>query len=165
MNAIVENFELCKNNFSKWFSGVFALLSLFAFFITIGTNDSRKWWTVAGVVMFGAIFYFNLRSKISVSHQGIVIRDVFKERDIRWLDITSLDYNSSYHGHGVSLVLTIKYSLPIKTVLLHVKQYKKKEMQRLFEILDQQCIYANKNEHFIKQVKGEMNWKEKLKMY
>jgi hypothetical protein len=65
----------------------------------------------------------------------------------------------------VSLVLTIKYSLPIKTVLLHVKQYKKKEMQHLFEILDQQCIYANKNEHFIKQVKGEMNWKEKLKMY
>src|SRR5436190_23608520 len=111
MNAIVENFELCKNNFSKWFSGVFALLSLFAFFITIGTNDSRNWWTVAGVVMFGAIFYFNLRSKISVSHEGIVIRDVFKARDIRWLDITSLGFNSSFHVHGEFMVLIFQYSL------------------------------------------------------
>ena len=165
MNAIIENLDLRKNNFSKWFSGVFALLSLFAFFITIETNDSRKWWTVVGIVMFGAIFYFNLRSKISVSQQGIVVRDMLRESDIRWLEITSLDYNSSYHGHGVSLVLTIDYGLPTKTVLLHVKQYKKKEMQRLFEILDQQCVYANKNEHFIKQAKGEMHWKEKLKMY
>lgn len=165
MKTIVENLELRKNNFSKWFSGVFALLSLFAFFITIGTNDSKKWWTVAGVVMFGAIFYFNLRSKISISQQGIVIKDILKERDIRWSDITSLDYDSSYHGHGVSLVLTINYDSPTKTVLLHVKQYKKKEMQRLFEILDQQCVYAKKNEHFIKRAKGEMNWKEKLKMY
>jgi hypothetical protein len=33
MKAIVENLELRKNNFSKWFSGVFALLSLFAFLL------------------------------------------------------------------------------------------------------------------------------------
>jgi len=165
MNAIVEELDLRKNNFSKWFSGVFVLFSLFAFFITIETNDSKKWWTVVGMVMFGAIFYFNLRSKISISQQGLVIRDMFKERDIRWPAITSLDYNSSYHGHGVSLVLTINYGSPTKTVLLHAKHYKRKEMQRLFEILDQQCVYANKNEHFIKQAKGEMNWKEKLKMY
>jgi hypothetical protein len=115
--------------------------------------------------MVGAIFFFNLRSKISISQQGIVIKDILKERNIRWSDITSLDYDSSYHGHGVNLVLTINYDSPTKTVLLHVKQYKKKEMQRLFEILDQQCVYAKKNEHFIKWAKGEMNWKEKLKMY
>ena len=165
MTAIVENLDLRKNNFSKWFSGIFALLSLIAFFITIETNDDKKWWTIVGVVMFGFIFYLNLKSKISVSQQGMTIKDMFKEKDIPWEEITRLNYDSSYHGHGVSLVLTINYGSPTKAVLLHTKQYRKKEMHRLFEILDQQCIYANKNEHFIKHAKGNMNWRDKLRMY
>ena len=37
-------------------------------------------------------------------------------------------------------------------------------MQRFFEILHEQCKTAYKNEHFIKQASGKMNWKNKLKM-
>jgi hypothetical protein len=165
MTAIVENLTLRKNNFSKWFAGVMTLLSLLALYITLTEDKKDCWVAVVGVVMFGSIFYLSLRTEISVSQHGLLIKNFFKERDIRWEDITELKYESSYHGHGVSLVLTINYDLPTKTALIYVEQYRKKEMQRLFEILNEQCKFAEKNGHFIKQARGGMSWKDKLKMY
>jgi hypothetical protein len=38
-------------------------------------------------------------------------------------------------------------------------------MQRFFEVLDEQCPSAEKNEHFREQATGQMNWKNKLKMF
>jgi hypothetical protein len=35
----------------------------------------------------------------------------------------------------------------------------------LFEILNERCPLAIKNDHFIKQATGKMSWKDKIKMY
>ena len=165
MNPIVENLTLRKNNFSKWLAAALTLLSTVALYIILAENKKDWWLALIGMLLFGGMFYFNLRSKIFVSQQGMVVKDIFREREIQWQEISSLKYHTVYHGHGLSLVLTVRYGSPVRSVLIHVKQYRKKEMQRLFEILDEQCGFAVKNDHFTRKASGEMSWKDKLKMY
>jgi len=119
----------------------------------------------AVVVVFGGMFYSNLRNKICVSQQGLLIRAMFKKKEILWGEITSLKYETEYIGPDLQLIFTIKYGSPSKSEVVHVNQYKKAQMQRFFEMLNEQCPFAEKNELFIKQASGEMNWKNKPKMY
>ena len=157
--------EMGKNNFSKYTTGILTVSGAAVFIISFAKNDNSKWLMLGTAILLGAIFYFTITHKITVSPAGIIIKDFFKEKEINWPDVSSLHYHTAYHGHGVQLFLTITYGIPAKTAKLSVKQYNKNKMQRLFEILNEQCTGAVKNEHFIKQAKGKMTWKDKLKMY
>jgi hypothetical protein len=68
-----------------------------------------------------------------------------------------------YHGHSAEARLEIHYAN--KMLPLPVKQYQRKPMQRFFEVLYEQCTNAAKNEHFVKQATGKMDWRSKLKMF
>ena len=99
--------------------------------------------------------------KISDSYKS----EWFYRRICLWQEITSIKYESVYNIHGVSLQLSIFYGTPQKAFHLQVEQYNKKKMERFFEMLNEQCPFAEKNDHFIKKATGVMGWKDKLKMY
>jgi hypothetical protein len=165
MKAVAEHLEISKNNFSKWLFLFFTLMSVFAFFISINDTGNGKWISLGGIVLFGFGYWSSLRSRIDARQDGFILHTGFKQKDVLWKDITTVMYDVVYHGHGMQLHLTIEYGSPAKTIAIPVKLFKKRPMQRFFEILNEQCPLATKNDHFIKQATGEMGWKDKLKMY
>jgi hypothetical protein len=104
-----------------------------------------------------------IKHKIIVYQDGFDVQTLGKTKTVRWRDITTLSFDMVYHGHSVEARLKIHYSG--KIVLLSVKQYQKKPIQRFFEVLNEQCGSAIKNDHFIKQAAGIMDWRNKLKMF
>jgi hypothetical protein len=165
METIAENLEIHKNNFSKWLFLFFTVMSAFAFFISINETGRDKWICLGGMVFFGFGYWLSLKSRIDTRQDGFTLHTGFKQKDVLWKDITDLVYDVVYHGHGMQHHLTIKYGSPGKTVIIPVKQFKKRPMQRFFEMLIEQCPQAAKNDHFIKQATGQMGLKDKLKMY
>jgi hypothetical protein len=164
MQQLVEPIEMRKNNFSKWFFMGFTALSVIAFAISINQPGNNKWICLGGIVMFGMVFLFNASHKLLIDQQGITIKEIWKPKSVNWNDITILKYDVVYHGHGFQYILTITYGSSNAVISLPVRQYKKDQMQRLFELLDQQCPLAQKNEYFKKQAAGQLGWKTKLKM-
>jgi hypothetical protein len=164
MKAVVENFEIGKNNFSKWIYLGFTVLGVAGFFIVLGEANNTKWIMLGSILLFGGGYWLALKYKITVAQQGMTVT-VFKPQTILWKDITALKYETAYHSHGVELKLKIYHGNPGKQLQLSVKQFNKQKVQRLFEILNEQCTNAIKNEHFIKQAAGDMKWKDQLKMY
>ena len=61
-------------------------------------------------------------------------------------------------------MLQINYGNPSKELNLSVKKFKKQQIQRFFEMLNEQCDNAAKNEFFMKQLGGDLTWKEQLNM-
>lgn len=165
MKPIVELLELRQTNFTKWLYLGLSVLCLFAFFISLNKEGNGKWITLAGFLLFGLGFWMSLKNRIVTYQDGFTEYNAFKPRHVLWKEISSISYETVYHGHGVSLQLSIWYGHPQKMTLLHVKQYNKNKMQRFFEMLNEQCPDAEKNEHFIKKATGVMGWKDKLKMY
>ena len=165
MKAIVEHLELRQNNLTKWLFLVFTVLCLLAFFISLGKEGNGKWICLAGTLLFGSGYWMSLQYRLDTYQDGFTEKNIFKTRHVLWQEITSIKYETAYHGHGVSLQLAIWYGHPSKLIFLFVKQYNKDKMQRFFEILNEQCPHAEKNVHFIKKATGVMGWKDKLKMY
>ena len=165
MNPIVEHLELRQNNFTKWLFLGLSSLSFFAFFILLDKEGYGKWICLGGVLFFGIGYWMSLKYRLFTYQDGFTEHNIFKTRHVLWKEISSIKYETAYHVHGVSLELKIMYGDPQKMILLHVKQYNKDKMQRFFEMLNEQCPHAIKNEHFIKKVTGAMRWKDKLKMY
>jgi len=163
MTPVVENFEIKKNNFSRVIFGAFTLLSVFALAISWNDEGNKKWIVVMGILLFGSGWLLAFKHKILVYQEGFDIQTFGKIRTVKWRDITMLSFDIIYSGHHVEARLKIQYSG--KTVSLPVKQYQHKSMQRFFEVLNEQCISAIKNDHFVKQANGTMNWRSKLKMY
>jgi hypothetical protein len=164
MKAIVESFEIGKNNFSKWIYLGFTVLSITGFFIVLREANNTKWLMLCCILLFGGGYWFALKYKIAVGQQGIAVT-VFESQTILWKDITALKYETAYHSNGAELKLKIFHGNAGKKLEVSVKQFNKQKMQRLFEILNEQCTNAVKNEHFVKQASGDMNWKDQLKMY
>jgi hypothetical protein len=165
MKAVTEDIEIRKNNFSKGLYLVLSVLSFTAFLISLKDPENTKWICLAGLLLFGSGYWMALKAKIKIAYDGFTVHGVGKSKFVAWKDITALDYSSFYHGHGVEMRLTVFYGSPAKKIEFPVKQYNKQKMQRFFEILHEQCLSALKNDHFIKQSTGQMNWKGKLKMY
>ena len=162
MTPVVENFEIKKNNFSKWLFGALTLLSVFALAISWKDDGNNKWIVAVGVLLFGSGWLLAIKHKIIVYQEGFDVKTFGKTRTVKWLDITTLSFNIVFQGHSVEARLEIKYSG--KILLLPAKQYQRKSMQRFFEVLDEQCASAAKNDYFIKQARGKMDWRNKLKM-
>jgi hypothetical protein len=165
MNTVVEDIEIKKNSFSKGLYLALGFLSFAALLISLKEPGNSKWISLAGLLLFGSGYWMALKAKITIAYNGFTVHSVGKPKFVAWKDIIALDYSSHYHGHGVEMRLSISYGSPTKKIELPVKQYNKQKMQRFFEILHAQCSFAIKNDHFIKQATGQMNWKEKLKMY
>jgi len=163
MTPVVENFEIQKNKFSKWLYAALTFLSVAALVISWDDRENTKWIALAGVLLFGSGWVMAIKHKIVVYQGGFDMITLGKTRELKWPDITALSFNVVYHGHSVEARLKIQYDG--KMVELPVKQYQHKPMQRFFEVLNEQCTNAIKNDHFIKQATGAMNWRNKLKMY
>ncbi len=128
-------------------------------------KPNEIWYPVIGLLIFGGMYLHNIKYKIITEQDGFTIYSLLKSETILWRDIKSLNYESSYNTHGVELKLIIMYGQPQKSFAVSVKQFKKKPMQQFYEILNEQCENAKKNDHFIKLATGNLNWKEQLKMY
>jgi len=165
MKPVVEHLELRQNNFTRWLFLTFTILSLFAFIISWNKEGNIKWICFAGVLLFGSGYWMVLKYLIVADQNGFTEQYVFRTRHILWQEISSIKYESVYNIHGVSLQLSIFYGTPQKAFHLQVEQYNKKKMERFFEMLNEQCPFAEKNDHFIKKATGVMGWKDKLKMY
>jgi len=167
MKPVVERLEFGKNNFSKWIHLVFLVLCIAAFFLSLDRTDNTVWYAVAGILLFGGIYLTTVKYRIVTDQDGFIISELFRQRTIGWKDVTALKYEIVYHGKGgAELKLKILYGSPGKKHEISVKQFNKQKMQRFFEMLNEQCENASKNEHFVKQATGEMkSWKEQLKMY
>ena len=165
MNAIVENLELRQNNFTKWLFLGLTILSLVAFFILLNKEGDGKWICLGGIFFSGTGHWMSLKYRFVTYQEGFTEQNIFRTRHILWQEITSIKYESVYNIHGVSLQLSIFYGTPQKAFYLQVEQYNKKKMERFFEMLNEQCPFAEKNDHFIKKATGVMGWKDKLKMY
>jgi hypothetical protein len=163
MNTVVEFFEIKKNQFSKWLFAVLTLFSFFALAISWKDEGSKKWIAAAGMLLFGSGWLMAIRHRIIVYQGGFELQTVGKSRTVKWQEITSLSFDMVYHGHGVEARLDIHYAG--KIVSLPVKQYQRDPMQRFFEVLFEQCGSAAKNEHFIKQATGTMDWRSRIKMF
>lgn len=162
MTPVVENFEIKKNNFSKWLFGAFALLSVVALAISWNEDGNNKWIGGAGVLLFVSGWLLAIKHKIIVYQDGFDIQTLGKTRTVNWRDISRLSFDMVYHGHSVETKLEIQHSG--RAEWLPVKQYKRKPMQRFFEVLNEQCSNATKNDHFIKQATDKMYWRNMAKM-
>jgi len=165
MKPFVEELEIKKNNFNKGIFLVFTVSCIAGYLISLNRTTNDQWIMLVAVLFFGAIFWANMKYRILVDRHGISVKNVFRPQIILWEDINRLNYVVSYNGHSAALKLNIFHKGPQKKLQLSVKQFNKQKMQRFFEILNGQCTNASKNEHFIKQATGQMNWKDKLKMY
>lgn len=164
MKAVVDHLELRQNNFTKWLFLALTGISLFAFLIW-NKERNGKWIALGGVLFFGTGYWKSLKYRLVTYQDGFTEQNVFKAHHVLWQKITSIKCETAYHFHGVSLELAILYGSPQKIVVLQVKQHNEKKMQRFFEMFNEQCPNAEKNEHFIKKSTGVMGWKDKLKMY
>jgi hypothetical protein len=162
---VVEDLEIRSNGFLKWLFILFTAMSLLAFAISVDDPGSNKWICLAGCIFFGSGFWTSARAVILADVQGLTKREAWKGIRIAWKDIHSLSYEAQYVGHGAQLVLWIRYGEPEKSNMIQVRRYKRKSMQRLFQVLDEQFPLALKNDHFVKMAAGTMNWKDKLRMY
>ena len=163
MNTIVESFEIKKNHFSRWLFAAFTLLSFFALAISWKEEGNNKWVSAAGMLLFGAGWLMAVRDRVIVYQAGFDVLSFGKTRTVKWQEISSLNFDMVYHGHGVGARLDIHYAG--KLISLPVKQYQRDPMQRFFEVLHEQCGSAARNEHFIKQATGTMDWRSRLKMF
>ncbi len=141
---------------------VFTLFTV-AGFIIIPKADDTRWIMLAGVALFGGGFFASYKVKITIRQEGFEIKNLRGTKPINWNDITALHLDMGYHGHGIQEQLTV--TAVDKIYFLHPKQFQAKPMQRFIEVLNEQSEYAVKNVHFLRQATGEMNWKNKLKMF
>ena len=165
MDPVTENIEIERNNFSKLIYLGFTALSALAFFISFNKAGNNKWISFAGIVLFVSAYWTVLKSRITIGQDGFTMQGAFRSTNVFWKDIRSLSYETVFRGHTLQLNLMIKYGNPQRQIVVPVKQYKKQPMQRFFEILNERCPLAIKNDHFIKQATGKMSWKDKMKMY
>jgi hypothetical protein len=163
MKPVVEYMEIRKNSFTKLLFLLLTILCVFALTISIDKGEKQQWILLAGILLFGTGLVQSLTHKITAEQAGFAIKNLGTARFVEWGSITALNFDMEYHGHSVEAILRI--SSGPKTVRLSVKQYPKALMQRFFEVLDEQCPSAEKNEHFREQATGQMNWKNKLKMF
>jgi hypothetical protein len=163
MKPVVEYMEIRKNSFTKWLFLSLTILCVFALTLSINKGEKQQWIILAGILLFGGGLVQSLTYKITVEQAGFTIKNFGRTSFVQWGSITALQFDMEYHGHSVETIL--KIAAGSKTVRLSVKQYPKALMQRFFEVLDEQCPSAEKNEHFRKQAAGQMDWKSKLKMF
>ena len=163
MKQVVEYFEIRYNSFSRGLFLVLALLSAFAFVIGLSQSENSRWIALGGLVMFGGGWVMTFKDNIIVQPAGFEVKNLGRSKFIKWADVTELNFDIVYSIHSVHAELKI-FEAKGRMQVLHVKQYQAKPMQRFFEILHEQCKTAYKNEHFIKQASGKMNWRNKLKM-
>lgn len=163
MKPVVERLDFGKNNFAKWANLLFLIAFAFAFVFFFDRPDNTRWYCLGGIVLFGGIYLFTIKFRIITEQNGFIIQEFFRQRTIAWKDIKILQYEIA---HNNELKLKIVYGSPDRKCELSVKQFNKQKMQRFFEMLNEQCNNASKNEHFVKQATGQMEgWKEQLKMY
>jgi hypothetical protein len=163
MKPVVEYMEIRKNSFTKWLFLLLTILCVFTLTISIDKGEKQQWIMLAGILLFGGGLTQSLTHKITLQQAGFTIKNLGRTSFVQWGSVTALQFEMEYHGHSVEAILRI--GAGSKTVRLSVKQYLKTLMQRFFEVLDEQCPSAEKNEHFRKQAAGQMNWKSKLKMF
>ena len=163
MKAVVEDLIVEKNNLVKWLNLSAALLFLSCVFIIKDDPWKNQWYGVGGFLLFGGIYLNYLKYKITTAQEGFTIHSLLKPKFILWKEISALNYIAK-SSKTPELKLAITYGKELKNFELSVKQFKKKQMQRFFEMLNEQCDNALKNEFFIKQVAGDLTWKEQLNM-
>ena len=163
MKPVVEDLVVRKNNFVKWLNQGFAIIFLSGIFIIKDDPWKNQWYALGGALLFGGIYLNYAMYKIITTQDGFTIHSLFKPTLILWKEISAINYFAKT-GKSVELILQITYGDSSKNLKLSAKQFKKQQMQRFFEMLNEQCNYATKNDFFLKQVAGELTWKEQLKM-
>ncbi len=131
---------------------VLTMLAVFAFAISSKTDDKR-WIELMAIALFSGGLFASYKVKITVQREGFEIKNLRGTKFIAWSDITALQLDMAYHGHGVQEQLTV--TTRGKTYFLHPKQFQAKPMRRFFEVLNEQCDYAIKNIHFLRQATGK----------
>jgi hypothetical protein len=162
MKPVVEPFEIRQNNFMRWLFLSLVLLSIFGL-IVLPETDDKRWIAAIGIPLFGLIWFFVSKLKITVHQAGFEIKTLRGTDLIAWKDITALHLGLTFNGHGADEQLTVTANG--QNHFLLPAQFQVKPMRRLFEILHEQCPTAVKNVHFIRQATGEMNWRNKLKIF
>ena len=163
MKPVVEDLVVRKNNFVKWLNLGFAVIFLSGIFIIKDDPWKNQWYALVGALLFGGIYLNYAMYKIITTQDGFTIHSLFKPTLILWKEISAINYFAKT-CKSVELILQITYGDSSKDLKLSAKQFKKQQMQRFFEMLNQQCNYATKNDFFLKQVAGELTWKDQLKM-
>ena len=163
MKPVVEDLVVRKNNFVKWLNLGFAVIFLSGIFIIKDDPWKNQWYALGGALLFGGIYLNYAMYKIITTQDGFTIHSLFRPTLILWKEISAINYFAKT-GKSVELILQITYGDSSKDLKLSAKQFKKQQMQRFFEMLNQQCNYATKNDFFLKQVAGELTWKNQLKM-
>lgn len=162
MTPVVEPFEIRPNNFSRWLFLSLTMLSFVAIII-LPPTDSKRWIAVVCFLMLATMVFITSRVKIIVQQSGFEIRRLGKPTFIAWKDITALQLGMAYNTHGAEEELIITAAGENHPLL--PKHFQAKPMRRFFEILNEQCPPAEKNIHFIREATGQMNWRNKLKMF
>ena len=163
MKHIVEDLVVEKNNLVKWLNLSAAIVFLFVSLIIKEDPQGNRWYGIGGFLLFGGIYLYYAKYKITTSQEGFTIHSLLKPKSVLWKEISAINYIAKT-GKSVELMLQIKYRNPSKELNLSVKQFKKQQIQRFFEMLNEQCDNAAKNEFFIKQLAGDLTWREQLNM-
>ena len=163
MKPVVEDLVVKKNNFVKWLNLAFAVIFLFGIFIIEDDPWKIQWYALAGALLFGGIYLNYAKYKITTAQDGFTIHSFLKPTLILWKEISAINYIVKT-GKSVELILHIAYGDHSKDLNLSTKQFKKHQIQRFFEMLNEQSDYATKNDFFLKQVAGELTWKDQLGM-
>ena len=163
MKHVVEDLVVEKNNLVKWLNLSAALLFLFVALIIKEDPKGDRRYAIGGVLLLGGIYFYYAKYQITTAQEGFTIHSLLKAKSVLWKEISAINYIVKT-GNSVELILQIKYGNPAMELNLSVKQFKKRQIQRFFEILNEQCDDAAKNEFFIKQLAGDLTWKEQLNM-
>ena len=163
MKPLVEDLIVTKNNFVKILNLSFAIISLIGIIFIKDDPWKGQWYAVAGVLFFGGIYMHYAKYKIQTDKDGFTIYSLLKPKFINWNEVSSVEYLVK-KGKSIELILQITHGQKSEKLNLSVKQFKKIPMQRLFEMLNEQCDLATKNDFFLKQVEGDLKWTDKLNM-
>ena len=163
MKPIVEDLVVRKNNFVKWLNLTIAFIFLLGIFFIKNDPWKNQWYALGGGLLFGGIYLHYAKYKISTTPDGFTIHSLHKPTFNLWKEISAINYIAKT-GKSVELILQITYGDLSKDLKISAKQFRKKEIQRFFEMLNEQCNYATKNDFFLKQVAGALTWKDQLKM-
>jgi hypothetical protein len=164
MLPFAENLEVEKNNFAKWINFTVATGALVYTFYHFTLNGEVFWPGILMTFLFGGIYYQNVKNKIVSDRDGFKYIGLLRTTEVLWKDINAVNYAMKYRSHSLQPDLEIIYGSKNKSISFTVSQFQKKQMQRFYEILDEQSPRAQKNENFLKVAKADLTWKEQLKM-
>lgn len=126
--------------------------------IALDRLNITNYMIIAALGIFGIFISFLPRiSKIEIDNSGFT-KYLFKgKRHIQWSEITKVDREWQFHGHGASLHLN--FNLSNGTVyFLPLTFYSRKKMALLCDAIISACPNAKISENVVNMASGKFPW-------